>query len=179
MERRNNSQFKLIEIERQTKMKTKSDQHGNNQKVGGHEKRDKLHASTSEQRRFSLNTNIRLDCSLQSEEKKSNKIVRRRYADEMNLHSNSFIYSSSSDDENDEDEERMSNKSSNESVVVHKLECISLSGSRELPEFVKHIKRPRRLTFGEIRSLNVSEKFVNEAHKMVFYPPNLAFAPKI
>lgn len=93
------------------------------------------------------------------------------------VRSNSFIYSSSSDSE-DEDVIDISGPSE----LSRKLSRLSLTKNgrgNQVPEFVKHIKKPRRLTFGEIRSLHVSEKFVREAHKMIFYPPNLAFAPKI
>ena len=41
-----------------------------------------------------------------------------------------------------------------------------------------HVK-PRRLTIKEIRSLNVSEKFVNDASKMLFYPKHLSFSPRV
>ena len=44
---------------------------------------------------------------------------------------------------------------------------------------VQSIKKPRKLTFGEIKTLRVDERFVNDAHEFIFYPPNLAFAPKI
>ena len=37
--------------------------------------------------------------------------------------------------------------------------------------------KPRRLTLKEIRSLNVSEKFVHEVSKLIFYPKFLAFSP--
>lgn len=39
--------------------------------------------------------------------------------------------------------------------------------------------KPRKLTVDEIRTLNVSEKFVSEASKMIFYPELLAFSPRI
>jgi hypothetical protein len=66
-----------------------------------------------------------------------------------------------------------SNKSNNSSASNNSI------NAQKLPSFTQMINRPRRLTFSEIRSLNVSEKFVGEAHDMLFYPPNLAFAPRL
>lgn len=128
--------------------------------------------------------------------RKEKRRVRKQSTIENNEHeititkgmrSNSFIYSSSSSE--DEAVEGGAREEEN-GIVNHlslslnqnhelneKLDCLNLQGYK-LPEFVKHIKKPRRLTFSEIRSLHVSEKFVHEAHKMIFYPPNLAFAPK-
>lgn len=105
---------------------------------------------------------------------RASKKEKQRIA-ESNFNSNSFIYSSSSSGEDEEDEENTSGNNQSQIELSQKLQALNLRA--DLPEFVKHIKKPRRLTFGEIRSLHVSEKFVHDAHKMIFYPPNMAFAP--
>lgn len=126
-------------------------------------------------------THHRLSNELTSPKKRFVSVKKKkRITITSKIRSNSFIYSSSSSDENSEDEQshhqQKANDHDHEHSLSHKLEYLNLHDG--LPSFVKHIKKPRRLTFGEIRSLHVSEKFVHEAHKMIFYPPNLAFAPK-
>jgi hypothetical protein len=54
----------------------------------------------------------------------------------------------------------------------------SIVFGNSLPHFVSTIRKPRKLTNEEIRMLNVSEKFVQDAHHMLFYPPGLAFIPR-
>ncbi len=46
-----------------------------------------------------------------------------------------------------------------------------------LPLFVHTMNQPRKLTYHELRTLRVNDKFAHEAHGMFFYPPGMAFYP--
>jgi hypothetical protein len=51
--------------------------------------------------------------------------------------------------------------------------------SHDLPFFVQTMHHPRKLTYDELRTLRVNDKFVREAHNMFFYPPGMAFYPML